>query len=45
MENYANSSSEKNTQNTKTMDSKKKSASEAFVNSFGGYSIGYALGL
>ena len=26
-------------------DSKKKSASEAFVNSFGGYPIGYALGI
>jgi hypothetical protein len=28
-----------------TSDSKKKSASEAFVNSFGGYPIGYALGI
>ena len=27
------------------MDSKKKSASEALVNSFGGYPIGYALGI
>ncbi len=27
------------------IDSKKKSASEAFVNSFGGYPIGYALGI
>jgi hypothetical protein len=27
------------------LDSKKKSASEAFVNSFGGYPIGYALGI
>ena len=27
------------------MDSKKKSASEAFVNSFGGYPIGYAIGI
>ena len=26
-------------------DSKKKSASEAFVNSFGGYPIGYGLGI
>ena len=26
-------------------DSRKKSASEAFVNSFGGYPIGYALGI
>ena len=26
-------------------DSKKKSASEAFVNSFGGYPIGYAVGI
>ena len=26
------------------LDSKKKSASEAFVNSFGGYPIGYGLG-
>jgi len=29
----------------KNMDSKKKSASEAFVNSFGGYPIGYGLGI
>jgi len=28
-----------------SVDSKKKSASEAFVNSFGGYPIGYALGI
>ena len=28
-----------------TVDSKKKSASEAFVNSFGGYSIGYGVGI
>ena len=28
-----------------TQDSKKKSASEAFVNSFGGYPIGYGLGI
>jgi len=28
-----------------TADSKKKSASEAFVNSFGGYPIGYGLGI
>ena len=28
-----------------TIDSKKKSASEAFVNSFGGYPIGYGLGI
>ncbi len=28
-----------------TVDSKKKSASEAFVNSFGGYPIGYAVGI
>ena len=28
-----------------TMDSKKKSASEAFVNSFGGYPIGYGVGI
>jgi hypothetical protein len=28
-----------------SIDSKKKSASEAFVNSFGGYPIGYALGI
>lgn len=27
------------------MDSKKKSASEAFTNSFGGYPIGYGLGI
>ncbi len=27
------------------MDSKKKSASEAFVNSFGGYPIGYGVGI
>ena len=27
------------------LDSKKKSASEALVNSFGGYPIGYALGI
>jgi len=27
------------------VDSKKKSASEAFVNSFGGYPIGYAVGI
>ena len=27
------------------MDSKKKSASEAFVNYFGGYPIGYAIGI
>ena len=27
------------------IDSKKKSASEAFVNSFGGYPIGYAIGI
>ena len=27
------------------LDSKKKSASEAFVNSFGGYPIGYAIGI
>ena len=27
------------------MDSKKKSASEAFVNSFSGYPIGYAIGI
>jgi hypothetical protein len=27
------------------IDTKKKSASEAFVNSFGGYPIGYALGI
>ena len=27
------------------VDSKKKSASEAFVNSFGGYPIGYGLGI
>ena len=27
------------------LDSKKKSASEAFVNSFGGYPIGYGLGI
>ena len=26
-------------------DSRKKSASEAFVNSFGGYPIGYAIGI
>jgi len=29
----------------KIIDSKKKSASEAFVNSFGGYPIGYAVGI
>jgi len=29
----------------RNMDSKKKSASEAFVNSFGGYPIGYAVGI
>ena len=28
-----------------TIDSKKKSASEAFVNSFGGYPIGYGVGI
>ena len=28
-----------------TVDSKKKSASEAFVNSFGGYPIGYGVGI
>lgn len=28
-----------------TLDTKRKSASEAFVNSFGGYPIGYALGI
>ena len=28
-----------------TTDSKKKSASEAFVNSFGGYPIGYGVGI
>ncbi len=28
-----------------TVDSKKKSVSEAFVNSFGGYPIGYAVGI
>ena len=27
------------------LDSKKKSASEAFVNSFGGYPIGYGVGI
>jgi len=27
------------------IDSKKKSASEAFINSFGGYPIGYGLGI
>jgi hypothetical protein len=27
------------------VDSKKKSASEAFVNSFGGYPVGYGLGI
>lgn len=27
------------------LDSKRKSASEAFVNSFGGYPIGYAIGI
>jgi len=27
------------------IDSKKKSASEAFVNSFGGYPVGYGLGI
>ena len=31
--------------NTQTIDSKKKSASEAFVNSFGGYPIGYGVGI
>jgi hypothetical protein len=30
---------------TARMDSHKKSLSEAFVNSFGGYPIGYALGI
>ncbi len=30
---------------TAIIDSKKKSASEAFVNSFGGYPIGYGLGI
>jgi hypothetical protein len=30
---------------TSKVDSKKKSASEAFVNSFGGYPIGYGLGI
>ncbi len=30
---------------SKQVDSKKKSASEAFVNSFGGYPIGYAVGI
>ena len=29
----------------KLVDSKKKSASEAFVNSFGGYPIGYGVGI
>ena len=28
-----------------TLDTKKKSASEAFVNSFGGYPIGYGVGI
>lgn len=28
-----------------TLDTKRKSASEAFVNSFGGYPIGYGLGI
>jgi hypothetical protein len=31
--------------NLSELDSKKKSASEAFVNSFGGYPIGYGLGI
>jgi len=30
---------------TQSIDSKKKSASEAFVNSFGGYPIGYGVGI
>ena len=30
---------------TETTDSRKKSLSEAFVNSFGGYPIGYGLGI
>ena len=30
---------------SKQVDSKKKSASEALVNSFGGYPIGYAVGI
>ena len=30
---------------TQSIDSRKKSASEAFVNSFGGYPIGYAIGI
>ena len=30
---------------SKQVDSKKKSASEAFVNSFGGYPIGYGVGI
>ena len=30
---------------SQSIDSKKKSASEAFVNSFGGYPIGYAIGI
>ena len=31
--------------NVQSIDSKKKSASEAFVNSFGGYPIGYGVGI
>ena len=31
--------------NLSELDSKKKSASEAFVNSFGGYPVGYGLGI
>ena len=31
--------------NLSELDSKKKSASEAFVNSFGGYPIGYGVGI
>ena len=31
--------------NLSELDSKRKSASEAFVNSFGGYPIGYGLGI
>ena len=30
---------------SQSVDSKKKSASEAFVNSFGGYPIGYGVGI
>jgi len=30
---------------SQSIDSRKKSASEAFVNSFGGYPIGYAIGI